>query len=473
VAAQSKGSLATALLALGWQQGISTPGVRLSSSSFEQTAIRWISTLNSPRIISVPSAGRRLLGLVLLLVLLACPQVGQAYSVLTHEALVDSLWDDAIKTALLQRFPDATEGELKISHGYTYGGCIIQDLGYYPFGTRYFSDLVHYVRSADFLQALLHESRDLNEYAFALGAVSHYGADVEGHSRGVNRAVPILYPKLRRKFGDEVTYGDDPTTHLKTEFGFDVLEVARGHYAPKAYHDSIGFHVSKELLERAFQRTYGLKLTDIFHRLDLALETYRYSIRTLIPEMTKAAWAAKSKEIMKQDPGISRKRFLYNISRASYEKDWGTDYQRPGLGARFLAFLFRLVPKFGPLKGFAFPVPPAQVERMFEASFDAAAQRNRLSYAQAEQGGLKLTNRDLDTGKPVSPGEYALTDKTYDKLLVKLAENEFNGVTPDIRDNILSFYDAMKSSDPHGIDTQLRLLRAYRPVADAPVSNGH
>jgi len=202
--------------------------------------------------------------------------------------------------------------------------------------------------------------------------------------------------------------------------------------------------------------------------LDLALETYRYSVRTLIPEMTKAAWAAKRKEIMKQDGGVSRKQFLYNISRASYEKEWGVDYQRPGLGARFLAFLFRLIPKFGPLQGFGFKVPTPQVERMFETSFDAAAQRNRLSYAQAEQGGLKLTNRDLDTGRRVSPGEYALTDRTYDKLLVKLAEKKFDGVTPDIRQNILAFYEGMKTPDPHGINVQLNLLRAYRPMADAP-----
>jgi hypothetical protein len=400
--------------------------------------------------------------------LLSCPWVGQAYSVLTHQALLDSLWDNTIKTVLLKRFPNTTEEELKTAHGYSYGGCIIQDLGYYPFGSRFFSDLVHYVRSADFLQALLAEPRDLNEYAFALGAVSHYGADVEGHALGVNRAVPILYPKLRRKFGDEVTFGDDPSSHIKTEFGFDVLQVARGHYATKAYHDSIGFHVSKDLLERAFQRTYGLKLEHIFHRLDLALETYRYSICTLIPEMTKAAWAAKNKDIMKQDPGISRKQFLYNISQASYEKEWGADYQRPGLGARFLAVLFRMIPKYGPLKAFGFKVPSPQVEQMFEKSFDAAAQRNRLSYRQAEQGGLKLTNRDLDTGGPVSPGEYVLTDRTYDELLVKLAEKKFDGVTTDLRKNILVFYDAMKSPDPHGIDTKLRLLRAYTPAADDP-----
>jgi len=224
--------------------------------------------------------------------------------------------------------------------------------------------------------------------------------------------------------------------------------------------------VSKDLLERAFQQTYGLKLRDIFPRLDLALGTYRYSIRTLIPELTKAAWAAKSKEIRKLQPGVSRKRFLYNLRQASYEKEWGADYQRPGPGARFLAFLFRLIPKYGPFKVFAFKVPSPEVERMFEISFDAAADRNRLSYAQAKQGELKLSNRDLDTGKRVNPGEYVLTDKTYDKLLRMLAERKFDGVTREIRADILGFYDRMKSPDQHGIGVQLDALRAYTPVED-------
>src|SRR5262249_40173149 len=159
-----------------------------------------------------------------------------------------ALWDKSIKPVLLQRYPNATEDDLKTAHAYAYGGCIIQDLGYYPFGNHFFTDLVHYVRSADFLKFLLAESHDLNEYAFALGGVSHYGADVEGHAIGVNRAVPFLYPRLQRKYGNVVTYADDPVSHLRTEFSFDVLEVARGNYPPKEYHDSIGFQVSKDLL---------------------------------------------------------------------------------------------------------------------------------------------------------------------------------------------------------------------------------
>jgi hypothetical protein len=244
-----------------------------------------------------------------------------------------------------------------------------------------------------------------------------------------------------------------------------MLQVARGNYAPQKYHDSIGFQVSKELLERAFQRTYGLKMEDIFPRLDRALGTYRYSVRKLIPEMTKVAWAQKKHEIKARRPDLSRKEFLFNISRTKYEEKWGTDYERPGLGARFLAFLFRLIPKFGPLKVLKFKMPPPEVERMFEDSFDASVRRNRLSFTQVEDSGvLRLSNRDLDTGLPVSPGEYALTDRTYDKLVGLLAQKQFQGVTPEIRANILAFYDAMKSADPHGVGPEVELLRAYKPA---------
>jgi hypothetical protein len=383
-----------------------------------------------------------------------------AYSVLTHEAIIDTVWLDAMKPTLIKRFPDVTEEQLIEAHAYAYGGCIIQDLGYYPFGSRFFSDLVHYVRSADFVQALLDESQDVNEFAFALGAVSHYGADVEGHSIAVNRAVPILFPKLQRKFGNEVTYADDPSSHLKIEFGFDVLQVARGQYAPIAYHDFIGFRVSKDLLDRAFQRTYGLKLKDLFRTLDLALGTYRFSVSTLLPNVTKTAWSLKKKEILKERPTASRRQFVYNIKRASYEKEWGPNRERPGIRARIFASVVRLMPRIGPFQALAFKVPTPQTEKMFEDSFDAAAKRDRESFVQARSGELRISNRDLDTGKSVNPGEYVLTDRSYDKLLVRLAEKRFDGATPELRANILGFYARMKTPDTHGIGPQLEALRA-------------
>lgn len=409
---------------------------------------------------------RWIISTVAAIVLIGSPRQAHAYSVLTHEAIIDTLWLDSIRPVLLKRFPGSSDEDLNKAHAYAYGGAIIQDLGYYPFGSRYFSDLVHYVRTADFLQALLDESADLNEYAFAIGAVAHYGADVEGHSIAVNRAVPILFPKLRRRFGNEVSYADDPPAHLKTEFGFDVLQTARGHYASQAYHDFIGFQVSKDLLDRAFQKTYGLTLKDLFRTLDLALGTYRFSVSTVLPNMTRAAWSIKHDEITKAQPTASRKQFLYNLNRASFDKEWGPKYERPGVMARVLAFIFRVMPKVGPFKGLGFKVPTPQTERMFEDSFDAAVNRDRQSLANADSGRLRLSNRDLDTGKPVSAGEYALTDRTYDALLKKLTEKKFEAVTPELRKNILDFYASMKTPDRHGVDAQLAALKAFVPPAN-------
>lgn len=396
--------------------------------------------------------------------LLLGPVHARAYSVLTHEALVDTLWNDAIRPALVKRFPATTEDRLTKARAYAYGGCIIQDLGYYPFGSHLFSDLTHYVRSADFIQTMLAESQTLEEYAFALGAAAHYGADVEGHSIAVNRAVPILYPKLRQKFGDVVTYADDPSSHLKTEFGFDVLQVARGHYAPQAYHDFIGFEISKDLLDRTMQKTYGLRLKEMFGTLDLALGTYRFSVRTLIPNVTKAAWKLKQKEILQEQPGTTSRKFLYNVSKANYTKEWGSDYRAPGFFVRFVEFCAHLLPKVGPLRGLSFKVPTPETEKMFEKSFDAAVERDKRSYAGITADHFRLANRDLDTGEPVSPGEYMLTDRAYDTLLRKLAAKKFDGVTAELRENILGFYAAMKTPDPHGVGKQIEELKAYHPA---------
>ena len=232
---------------------------------------------------------------------------------------------------------------------------------------------------------------------------------------------------------------------------------------PKSYHDFIGFKVSKDLLGRAFEKTYGLKLEDLFRTLDLSLGTYRFSVSQLIPSMTRAAWSLKQSEIRREQPTVSRKQFLFNLKRSSFTKEWGAQYERPGFGTRLITTLFRLLPRVGPLRGFGFKVPTPQTEKMFEDSFDAAIKRDWQSFDEAKVAELHVANRDLDTGKTVSPGEYRLTDRTYDKLLVNLAERKFEGVRPELRDNILSFYAAMKTPDPHGIETELAALKAYQP----------
>ncbi|MBI2681216.1 MAG: zinc dependent phospholipase C family protein [Candidatus Solibacter usitatus] len=376
--------------------------------------------------------------------LLASASAFYGYSVLTHEAIVDSLWDVSIQKMLLKRFPLSTPEELQKAHAYVYGGCILQDMGYYPFSTRLFSDLTHYVRSGDFVIALIGEAQNLNEYAFALGALAHYSADNIGHRIATNLAVPILYPKLRTRFGQIVTYWDNPTSHLRTEFGFDVLQVAQGRYAPDRYRAFIGFEVAKPVLERAFRNTYGLEMKDVFGHLDLALGSFRYSVSSIIPGMTRVAWQLKKDTLLKEIPGVTRKKFLFNLSRASYEKEWGTEYHRPGIRTRIVAWLLRVVPKFGPFKSLAFRAPTPEVERMFMASFNATVDSYRASLANVDAGRLQLANENFDVGAPTLAGQYLGTDQAYDKLLSKIAEHKFAGVSADLRRNILDYYKDRK-----------------------------
>src|ERR1700692_199983 len=288
--------------------------------------------------------------IVALALSLGWPSEAAAYAVLAHEAIIDSAWDTSIRPLLLKRFPNATAEQLKEAHGDAYGGVIIQDMGYYPHGSYFFSDLTHYVRSGDFVLALLRDAKDLDGYAFALGALAHYAADTDGHRIGTNRAVPVLYPKLKKKHGDSVTYEDDPLAHVKTEFGFDVLEVARQRYAPDSYHDFIGFEVATPLLEQAFRETYGLELKSVLTDEAKVIGSYRRAVSTQIPKATRIAWTLKKDDILKDQPSLTKRKFLYNLSRASYEKNWGKEYQKPTFFERFMAFLVKLFPKVGPLK---------------------------------------------------------------------------------------------------------------------------
>jgi hypothetical protein len=376
----------------------------------------------------------------ILLLLAICPARTEAYAVLAHEAIVDAAWEQGIRPLLLARYPNATKDELRTAHGYAYGGAIIQDLGYYPHGSHEFSDMVHYIRSADFIRALLRDSQNLNDFAFALGSLAHYSADNDGHSIAVNRAVPILYPSLRKKYGDVVTYAENPEAHLKTEFGFDVLEVAHQRYAPDAYHDFIGFEVAKPLLQRAFEETYGIPLDSLFKDLDSSINSYRYDVSTLIPRATKVAWQLKKSDIAKDDPTLTRQKFLYHMSRASFNKNWGAKYEKPGFGEKFLAFVIRILPKVGPLRTLQFKTPTPQAETMFMASFNHAIDDFSRELKLIPSAEPDIPNTNFDTGGPVEPGKYSLADKAYADLLDRLKQTQFKNMPPELRANILSYY---------------------------------
>ena len=373
-----------------------------------------------------------------LLLLFPVPAV-YSYSVLTHEAIIDSTWDSAIKPLLLKRFPAATADELTEAHGFAYGGCIIQDFGYYPFGSKLFSDLTHYVRVGDFVLNLIRDSQDLNEYAFALGALSHYAADNNGHSIAVNRAVPLFYPELGRKFGKVVTYANNPPAHYKTEFAFDVFQAAKGRYASAAYKQFIGFQVAKPLLDRAFQDTYGMTLGKVFLDVDLAIGSYRRAVGTILPAMTRVAWQIKKQEIRKDDPSATRKTFLFNLSRSSYEKEWGSTYKRPGIRSKILVTVFRVMPRVGPLRPLSFKRLTPEIEQMYMASFNATIARYRELLSEQNAGRLKLPNYNLDVGAFTAAGRYTLMDAAYSQLLHKL-QGHYAEMPQELRSDILAFY---------------------------------
>ena len=405
------------------------------------------------------------------LLALSLVAVASGFSVLTHEAIIDSAWKDNIVPLLLKRYPNATEEDLRKAHGYSYGGAIIQDIGYYPFGNSFLSDLAHYVRSGDFILNLLNESGDLNEYAFALGSLAHYAADNFGHRDAVNPAVPMIYPKLKKRFGRVVTYADDKTSHMKIEFAFDVAQVAQGNYAAEAYHNFIGFEVAQALLERAFVKTYGLELSSIIHE-ELAIGTYRFTVHSIFPVITRAAWDLQMHKLGNAPNSVTKKRFVYNLSRASYQKEWGKNYERPGFRARLIAWIFRVMPKVGPFKAFAFKPPTPATETMFMKSVNETLSQYRTLLAAQGQGDLKLANLNFDTGDPVKPGAYRLADAAYAKLLDKLSGKP---VPPDLRANILAYYSDMNApfatkKDPKAWAKLLRDLDALKAQEPAAVS---
>lgn len=398
--------------------------------------------------------------LLILAITLANVPLATAYSVLTHEQVVDFVWERHLKRILQERYPQATPEDLRQAHAYAYGGCLIQDMGYYPFGNKFFTDLTHYVRSGDFVVALLRNAQNLNELAFALGALAHYASDITGHPT-VNASVAREFPKLARKYGAEVTYVESPSSHIRTEFGFDVLQVAKEQYSSQAYHDFIGFQVARPLLERTFAQIYGIPLKEVLPNEDRTIGSYRRSVSKYIPELTKVALVTKKKEL-ESVPNFSPKKFRYLLSRTEYQRDWGKNYERPGFGARFLAFVVKLMPKIGPFRTLDIKPPTPETEKMYVKSVDDTVSFYDRLLTEFETNRLDLPNRDYDTARPTAAAEYALADKTYARLLQTLAKDNFNGMSPELRANILAFYSDLDKP----IDTKKHKKQWQETLAD-------
>ena len=385
------------------------------------------------------------------------------YSVLTHEELIDLAWNDSIRPFLLARFPNATEEQLKEAHAFAYGGCAIQDMGYYPFGKAFFSNLTHYVRTGDFIDWMFRHARTIDDYAFAIGTLSHYLNDTIGHSQAINPATAEEFAKLKRKYGSSVTYGESPRGHIRTEFAFDVEELTNAEFAPPAYLRFIGFQVPSRFLEQAFVNTYGFDIHEILGRAHPALRSYRTSVRSFVPAFAEAEVVLHRHHFLPRPEDDQHRLLAERISRTSYDRHWKHTYKEPGVKAHLLAGLVFILPKIGPASDLAIKIPNVETDEWYVRSLNHAIDTFRalLQKSTAAGGVLTIANLDLDTGNAIQRGDYPLADRTYGQLLDRLTSRTERRIPGALKRNILAYYeDPGTSPDPsQKISQQLDLLK--------------
>ena len=402
--------------------------------------------------------------IVLLLAAILLASDSTAYSVLTHEELIDLAWNDSIRPLLLAKFPKSTEAELVVAHSFAYGGSAVQDMGYYPFGKVFFSELTHYVRSGDFVARLLSDARTLNEYAFAIGALSHYLGDSIGHSEAVNRATALGFPKLRDKYGESVTYGESPHSHIRTEFAFDVKELSDRAFAPAAYMERVGFRVPRKFLRDVFIATYGIDIAEVLGRARPDLKSYRTSVRSFIPAFAEAEVVLHKKQFLPPPDTEAYRIFAERVAHTNYERRWRHTYKGPGFKAHLLAILVFIVPKIGAASDLAIKIPTHETEEWYLSSVNRTVDQFRaiLQNLLSAKSPARLANLDLDTGERVRLGDYALADKTYTELLARLTSKPRLGVPADLKRNLLDYYEGSLAitevNDPR--TAQLEALKA-------------
>ncbi len=410
---------------------------------------------------------------VLLWIFVCCCMVprSSAYSVLTHEELVDLAWNTSIRTLLLQRFPGTTDAQLREAHAYAYGGCAIQDIGYYPFGHAFFSDLTHYVRTGDFIDELFRNAHTINEYALALGALSHYLDDNIGHQNAINLATPVEFPGLEKKYGPVVTYDENPHAHVRTEFAFDIDQLSQQRFAPAGYLEKVGLQVPRKLLERAFFETYGLTLRSQLGHERPAIRSYRSSVRHFIPRIAYAEALIHRHNFPADSTGPEFQKYQARIARANTVSDWAKYRHKPGLSTHLLDYAIRIFPKVGVFSILSIRGPTADTEEKYVTSLnntDDAFDQLLARLQKQDQPMLWLPNLDLDTGAPIQPGGYRLTDTTYAELLHRISKDPTRLVPAGLKNNLLAFY-----SDPNApIATKTNRRAWARVQKELPILQG-
>jgi len=356
----------------------------------------------------------------------------------THEQLIDLSWKTIIRPFLLHRFPHTTEAELERAHSYAYGGCAIQDLGYYPFSNRFFSDLTHYARSADFVKVLFDRAKNPDELAFAIGALSHYVGDSVGHPMAVNPSVGIEFPGLAKRYGPAVTYNEDPHAHVRTEFAFDINEISKRRMAPSAYLRHVGLRVPTSLLADAFFQTYGLDFDRVLGERRPVVRSYRFAVRSFLPRIAYAETVLHKKRFPPDTADESFRIFEQHLAEADFKKGWDPFRKKAGIGTHLLAWIIPIMPRIGPLSMLAIRGPQVDTHERYVDSVNASTDElRRILRTWGEQ---PLANRDLDTGETVQPGQYPLTDKTYAKLLDRLTRVPATRLPPQLKQNVLDYF---------------------------------
>ena len=378
--------------------------------------------------------------LLLVLVFLVFSQSGLPYSVQTHEQLIDLAWKQSIRPLLLKRYPTLTEAQIKEAHAYAYGGCAIQDLGYYPFGNPLLSNLTHYVRPGDFVLSLIRNAHTADELAFAIGALSHYIGDTIGHSEAINLAVPVEFPKLEKKYGPIVTYDQGEHAHVRTEFAFDVNEITKHHFAPSAYLKHVGLAVPIPLLRRAFFQTYGIDLYQVIGHRKPVLSGYRFAVRIFLPRIAYAEVILHKNGFPPETPSEALDKLNKDLAQSDFENGWDQYRKTPGIGTHLLAGILFILPPIGPLSDAAIRGPNAATQELYVQSLNHSTDSLRHTLAHFGAITSLVPNCDLDTGAKVKPGAYRLTDETYAKLLDVLTRTPARPVPAGLKRNIAEYY---------------------------------
>ena len=388
---------------------------------------------------------------LLLILALLLPHAAHAYSVETHEQLIDLTWRASIVPLLRARFPGITPAQLQQAHAYAYGGSVIQDIGYYPFGNALFSDLTHYVRSGDFVNSLLHNARTPDELAFAVGALSHYLGDTIGHVQATNPSVAVELPKLAEKLQtDSINYEQNPHAHVQTEFAFDINEISKHRFAPLKYLEHVGLNVSTDLLARAFYETYGLELNKILKVQRTTITGYRFGVRTFIPRFAFAENVLHRNSFPPDVRDAELVKLEADLAQADQDNGWEPYRRKAGIGTYALAGIVYILPKIGPAALLSIKGPTPATEQLYVKSVNdtTAALRAALLNLRTPPAAtgphpkrqVDFPNRDLDTGKKVRPGSYRLTDETYASLLKRLTRDPATRIPIGLQEDVLAYY---------------------------------